>query len=339
MKSTVTFMSKITCAVLCVMLLSSCLFNKYSVVLVVDKVISEDDSFNKQAVDGIDLASKAFDFSSEKRIVKNDDEFVNILDSLSKNTDLVIGIGYKPQDSIIKSAEENPDIKYVSVDWIYDGPLDNVTGISYKVQESSFLVGYIAGMTSKTNKIGFIGGVENESILPFEYGYKAGIKYAEMESGKQIEVQTFYLNNFDDVQLAKNTALDMYSNDIDIIFQAAGGAGTGVIDAASEVKKYVIGVDKDQSYMAPDYVLTSALKNVKSTVYTVIEDYTDGNYYDQKTVYIGLYEGGVGIPDNNPLVDKDVMKRTLELKDLIINGDIVPPTDKVSFETYVENIK
>jgi basic membrane protein A len=321
------------------LILSSCFGSSYDVMVVVDKLTGKGDSFNQQAVDGIKLAKKNFDIDYEIKEAKDDDDFPNLLKEVDKNTDLVIGIGYKPEESIIKMAQKYPDTEFVMVDCTYDGKLSNVVGISYKVQESSFLVGYIAGMTTKTDKVGFIGGVENSSIIPFEYGYRAGVRYAAAQLDKAIAVKAVYINSFQDSALAQEKAGEMYADDIDIIFQASGSAEIGVINAAKENGKYVIGVDMDQSSLAPGNVLTSALKDVMTTVYDVVDNYKEKTKSTEKTIQLGLYEGGVGIPQENPLVDKDVLKRTFELEDLIINGDIVPPADKGSYEEYIKTLK
>lgn len=318
-----------------VLVFSSCIGESYNVTIVVDKLAGEGDSFNQQAVDGIKLAEKNFDINYEIREAKSDDEFPAVLDKLNKNTDIVFGIGYKTEEVILKTAVEYPETDFIMVDCVYEGELENVTGISYKVQESSFLVGYIAGMTTQTDKLGFIGGVENDSIIPFEYGYRAGVQYAACQLNKTITVEAVYINSFQDSVLAEEKALELYSKDIDIIFQASGSAGIGVINASKEKGKYVIGVDMDQSSLAPDNVLTSALKDVMTTVYDSVDNYKENKKYSEKTKYLGLYECGVGIPAENPLVNKDVLTRTFELKDLIINGDIVPPDNKNSYDEYL----
>ena len=281
----------IICIIIPVLILSSCLNTKYKTVIVVDKLTGEGDSFNRQAVDGINLAKDSFNISSEIKEANSDEDFSTILDDLKDNTNLVIGIGYKPEDSIIAAAQKHTNVEFITVDCVYNGELENVTGISYKVQESSFLVGYIAGMTTETNKVGFIGGVENETIIPFEYGYRAGVQYAASQLNKTITVEAVYIDSFIDSDLAKEKAMEFYSKDFDIIFQATGSAGVGVIDAATASGKYVIGVDEDQSFLAPENVLTSALKDVKSTVYDITENYSEGRKYCEKTKCFGLYEG------------------------------------------------
>ncbi len=311
---------------------------KYRATLFLDH-IGDADPFNQPAVDGLNYCVNAYGIDAFTKEATDDYDFEEFFTNVSSKNDLVIGLGYKIAGHIVDSAETHPDINFVAIDCSYETDYPNLIGISYRVQESSFLVGYIAGMTTTTNKLGFVGGMETDNIYAFDYGYRAGVLYAAKQRGIEITVESVYINDFANSDLGYETAKNLYSSGCDIVFHAAGASGIGVINAARDTSNFVIGVDVDQSYLAPQYVLTSALKDIEATVILTISEYTKNTVYKGGTKYIGLYEGGVGIPSENPLVDTDVMQRTQELKELIINGDIVPPATLEQYNSYVDSLK
>ena len=316
--------------------LSSCADGVFSAAIVLDYRGNTEDSFNLPALAGFETAKSNFNIKGTVYKGKDDEQFNEAFTKASKNCDLVIALGYQGKEKIIEAARLNPQTHYVSIDVSFDGRevTDNLVGISYRSEESSFLAGYIAGMTTKSCRVGFIGGVSGV-VDSFEYGYRAGVDFASDQRGVPIDVTVEYLGDFYDRSLAEKTAIKLYSERCDVIYQAAGSAGIGVITAAKKTEHYCIGVDVDQSEYAPECVLTSALKDTKYTVISTIDDYKSGSVYASGTKSLGLKEGGVGLPDNNPLIPKDIMDRVTELKDLIINDQIEPPATAEDFEKYM----
>ena len=341
---------KITAIAMCFLLsassvgiFSSCAVSKYNVELVTDDKIgnSDDSSFILPAVDGLNYMIDSQDIKGTIKEASTEEEYRKAFHTDKENTpDLVITVGYKLYDNITAAAPLNPNIQYVAIDSAVDNKNSNLAGICYRVEESSFLVGYIAGMTTRTNKIGFVGGSESDTIYPFDYGFRAGIAYASKQRNySEITVTSIYINSFNDRNLGKNAADKLYSDGCDIIFQAAGVAGLGVIDSAVNNGKYVIGVDVDQSYLAPKNVLTSAMKNIKNTVVYVIDQCKNYTGFAPGTTYMGLSDGGIGIPAENPNVNDAVLQRTMELRDLIIDGTIKPPATKEECDEYIKSLK
>lgn len=295
-----------------------------------------DASFNQGVYEGIGQAETDLGI---KRVYKEsadaNDYLPNFESMLDENANLVIGAGYKMGDVVESVAKENPDVMYAIVDHSPSEPIDNLVGIMFRAQEPSFLVGYIAGRTTETNKVGFVGGQEGTLIGNFEYGFKAGVDYAAKELGKTIEISSQYVGGFTDAQKGKAIAAQMYQQGADVIFHAAGGAGDGVIEAAKEADKWVIGVDRDQSDAAPDNVLTSAMKNANVAVYQVIKDYVEnGKFAGGTTIELGLKDSGaVGIaPTSDKNVAPEVLKAVKEVEQKIINDEIKVPGDKESYE-------
>lgn len=290
-----------------------------------------DQSFNQSAWEGLQKAEKELGVrASYKESKQNSDYAPNLETILDAKNDLIWGIGFMMGDAIYAAATKNPGQKYAIIDMAYDKPLDNLLGVVFKAEQPSFLVGYIAGKMTKTKNVGFVGGMDFPVIHSFHYGYLAGVKQANPD----VKVQVQYAGSFSDAAKGKSIALQMFQQGADIVFHAAGDTGAGVIEAAKEQGKFAIGVDRDQNYLAPNNVITSAMKRVDNGIYNVAKDLKAGKFKGGLISY-GLAEGGVDIaPTSSKLVPASILKEVDALKARIIKGEIVVPVDKPSFEAY-----
>ncbi|ERI95482.1 basic membrane protein [Clostridiales bacterium oral taxon 876 str. F0540] len=308
----------------------------YNVAMVTDTGGVSDQSFNQSSWEGLQELQKKTGAKVSYLESKQETDYVTNLDKLvDSDNKLIWGIGFAMADAILNAAKTNKDVNYAIVDNSYgDKTPENVTGVTFSAQEPSFLVGYIAAKTTKTNRVGFIGGIKSPVIDQFQYGYQAGVQYAAKEMGKTINVDVQYAESFSDASKGKAIANKMYSAGCDIIFHAAGGTGVGLIDAAKEAGKFAIGVDRDQAYLAPDNVLTSALKLVNVAVEKVSEEAMNGNKIGGKTYTYGLKEGAVGIPKDNKNVKPEVYEAAIKLQDKIKDGSIVVPYDEKTYKEF-----
>ena len=290
-----------------------------------------DQSFNQSAWEGLQKAEADFGIKTSYQESKQDADYVpNIENLIDQENDLIWGIGFKMADAIKEAATNYPDQKFAIIDNSYgDETPENVIGVTFKEEQCSYLVGLIAGKMTKTNKVGYIGGIEVPVIQKFEYGFRAGVKEANADA----EVVVQYANSFSDPAKGKAIAKQMYSNGADILYHAAGDTGTGMIEAAKEEGKFAIGVDRDQNSLAPDNVITSAMKRVDSALYDVSKKLSEGTFQGGTTVTYGLAEGGVDIaPTTEKNVPADVLTFVNEEKKKIIDGEIVVPSNKEEFE-------
>ncbi len=302
------------------------------VAMVTDVGGVNDQSFNQSAWEGLQRAQEELGVTVSYKESNQDADYApNMEQLLDENNDLIWAIGFKMGDTILAEAKNNPDQKYAIIDYAYEETPENLVGVVFKAEQASFLVGYIAGKMTKTNKVGFVGGIEGVVIDGFDYGFQAGVKYANPE----VQVLRQYAESFTDSAKGKAIANSMYQDGADIVFHAAGGVGDGVIEAAKEQGKYAIGVDRDQNDLAPDNVITSAMKRVDNGMYNITEQLKNGEFPGGQTVVLGLAEGGVDIaPTSDKHVPKEILDEVATLKQKIIDGEINVPFNAETFAQF-----
>lgn len=302
-----------------------------------------DASFNQSAWEGMQAAEGKIEGLETQYIESHiaSDYAPNFETMADSGNQLIVGAGYKLGADIMAAAKANPDVNYVLIDESFEGQEipANLLGIIFNDHESSFLVGYIAGKTTKTDKVGFVGGIEGRVIHAFDYGFKAGVDYAAKELGKEIEIFSQYVGNFSDAAAGKAIANTFFQDGADIVFHAAGGAGAGVINAATEKGEgyWAIGVDRDQIEEGPDNVLTSAMKRLDIAVENLLTSLAKGEEFTGGTVlYYGLQDdGAVDIaPSSTEHVAPEILEEIPAVKQDIIDGKIVVPNNAETYEVY-----
>lgn len=292
----------------------------------------KDQSFNQSAWEGLQKAGAEFQMDVGYIESESEEDYEkNIQELLDSDPDLIWGIGFKMADAIKKFAVENPNQKFAIIDYDYgEESLDNVLGVVFKAEEPSYLMGTIAAKMTKTEKVGFIGGMDTPSIHRFLYGFIQGVE----DTDPAIEVQVEYADAFDSPSKGKKIAKKMYDQGVDLIFHAAGDTGNGVIEAAKELDKMVIGVDKDQNILAPEHVISSAVKRIDLAMYEVAKQLKEGRFSGGKTLVLGLKESGVEIAGTTGKhVPSDVLQLVEENKMRIMNGEIVVSDTEEAYQS------
>ncbi len=311
--------------------------DKVNVTMVTDQGGINDKSFNQSAYEGFENAKKE-GWLTYRYIEshKEADYAPNLETALDDESDAIFTIGYALYKSTEQAAKQNKDQKYAIIDNANVNNTPNLVGVLFADNENSFLVGYIAGMTSKTNKVGFVGGVKSDVIDRFEFGYRAGVKEASRQKKQDIEIQVQYADSYASPDKGKSIANLMYQKGVDVIFHAAGGTGYGVIQAAIENNKYVIGVDRDQSEDAPKNMLVSTVKGVNIAVQKISKDLKEGKFEGGKTITYSLKDGdAVDIAyAKNDLVSKEVKDTVETLKKDIKDGKIKVPQNEKEFKDF-----
>jgi basic membrane protein A len=242
--------------------------------------------------------------------------------------DLIVGVGFAQAPIMDEVARDYPNLKFAIIDGVIDLP--NVASLIFKEHEGSFLVGMIAARTSKTGKIGFVGGMDIPLIHKFEAGYRAGVKYVCPDCTVIAQYAGVTPEAFRNPGRGKELALSQYQNGVNVIFHASGSTGLGVFEAARQTGKLAIGVDADQYAEAPGHVLTSMVKGVDAVVFDQIEKARNGTFHGGVQEY-GLAENGVGYvydEHNRALIPDSVHARIEQLRADIIAGRITVPATR-----------
>lgn len=229
-------------------------------------------------------------------------------------------------DNFLEAAEElapmYPDTKYIGL-WIdlpKEKQQDNLKPLFFRPEQGAFMCGAQAGLMTKTNQVAFLGGGVNPGIITFLAGYEAGLKYTNPDC----ELVVSWANTFDDPLKGKELASSLYNRGVDIIFQAANQTGLGVFDAAKESGKYAIGVDVDQSSLAPDNIISSCLLDHGFATFDSISKAFDGDFTNEQ-VYYGLQEGSPVIAVNDKITPQEIKDKLAEIEKEITDGKIEIP--------------
>lgn len=302
------------------------LAQEYKVGLILDKGGKDDKSFNSAAFRGATQAKSDLKIFLKYVEATDDNAFETLTRSFAqKDFDLIIGIGVSQAEAIKKVSAQFPSKKFVIVDAEVKAP--NVRALLFEEHEGSFLVGAIAAMMSQSGTLGFIGGMDIPLIRRFEMGYVAGAK----KINPKVKVISNYVGISGDAwnnpAKGKELAVSQYGAGADIIFAPAGASNLGVFDAAEEKKKFAIGVDSNQNWIKPGYILTSMLKRVDHAVFAAIEDGVKGKF-TSGTQRFGLANQGIDYAVdqyNEKLLTPKVRADAEKIKAEIVAGKIKVP--------------
>ena len=300
----------------------------FKVGLVTDVGGVNDGSFNQSAWEGLQRAEADFDIEVKYLESKGDADYApNIEAFIDEEYDLIICVGYMLASATMEAAQANPDQQFAIIDDATCAELDNVTCLMFKQEQASYLVGYVAGMMTEKDNVGLVLGMASESMHLFGYGYLAGV----VDANPDAKVQQFNANSFADPSIGKTNATTAVTNGADIVFHAAGGTGNGVIEGCKEAGIWAIGVDSDQSVLAPETVITSAMKRVDNAVYDSCKAAVEGTLESGVKTY-DITNGGVDIAPTQDLLPAEVISAVEDVKAKLLNGEIVVPASKDEFE-------
>ncbi|WP_288552664.1 BMP family protein [uncultured Ligilactobacillus sp.] len=302
---------------------------KHTAALVTDGGSIDDKSFNQSAWEGLEAWGK--ENKLEKGVngynyaqSNSDADFTPNINKLIKaKYSTIFGIGYKLAPAIKKTAKQNPKTNFVIIDDVVSGK--NVASVTFKSEQSSFLAGVAAAETTKTNKVGFLGGVKSDVITTFEKGFIQGVHAVN----PKITVDVKYAGSFTKADLGQSMATAMYNNGEDVIFHAAGGTGAGAFTAAKNLAKngkkvWVIGVDQDQkadgAYKGGNVTLASAVKEVGNAAKDIANKAMKDKFPGGKVVTYDLKSKGVDLVNDN--MSDSAWKVVQQYKQKIIKGDL-----------------
>ena len=293
---------------------------KVRVGMVTDVGGVNDKSFNQTSWEGLQALDPAV-FEVNYLESKTDADYqTNIQTFIDEEYDLIICVGFMLADATREAAEANPEQLFAIID---DASIDlpNVACLMFAQEQASYLVGLVAGAVTESKTVGYVQGMVNDSMNLFGIGFIAGV----LESCPEANILQYNANSFTDIAAGSTAAKDMITKGADVIYQAAGGTGVGVINACDEGGIWAIGVDTDQSTLAPEHVLTSAMKRVDVASQDIAKAVAEGNF----TAGIHMYDlsnGGVDLAPTRDHIPADVLETVEAAKAAIIAGEKSVPT-------------
>lgn len=309
----------------------------FNVGLVTDIGGIDDKSFNQGTWEGIER------FKSENENVctnyvqsaKDADYVPNLSAMADQKKNLIVAPGFLFETSMLEVAKRYPEQQFLLIDspvMENDKQVSNVASALFAEHEGSYLVGVASALKAKEagyKTLGFVGGMDTPLIKKFEAGFVQGAKAVD----PSINVLVEYAGTFGDPAVGKTLANKLYDNGAKIVYQAAGGTGSGVIAAAKERAEkgeevFVVGVDRDQyedglyGDQTKSVILTSMLKRVDVAAETVAKKELAGEKLGGQILTFDLQNDGVGIPEKNPNLSDDIVKQVNEYKEKIKSGEI-----------------
>jgi len=297
----------------------------FKVGLVLDRGGKDDKSFNTAAYTGATKAKQELDIQLKDVESPDDAAFEPAMRTFAEREfPLVIAIGFSQKDALEKVAPQFPKTKFTLVDAVVTG--DNVQSLMFSEHEGSYLVGYLSGLATKTNVVGFIGGMDIALIRRFHMGFEAGVKAANPKAKILVNYVGITGEAWANPNRGKELARGQYGRKADIIYAAAGATNLGIFDAAEEKGLYAIGVDSNQNGVKPGHILTSMLKRVDVAVFEAIKDAKNGQW-KAGTRYFGLADKGIdiAIDENNEKLIAPYKEKIEKVKQDIISGKIQVP--------------
>ncbi len=281
-----------------------------------------DNSFNDSGWAGLQRAGEEFNMDvSVVEPATAADYGSSVVSAVNSGADLVLIFGGSYADTFNEYCTRFPDVYFGGMNSVSAAPADNLVMARTADHEGSFLAGALAAMTTQTNVVGVIGGVEMDSINRFALGFEEGAKYVNPD----IKVLKAFVGSFEDPATAKEFALQLHNEQADVIYQVAGGSGMGVFEAANETEGlYAIGVDSNQDAIAPGKILTSMVKSGDQVAYDFAKMVAEGNFKSGVVDY-GIGNGGVGLTDfqySKDIVTDEMIAQLQEIEAKIKSGEI-----------------
>ncbi|WEV41162.1 BMP family ABC transporter substrate-binding protein [Lactobacillus sp. ESL0681] len=318
---------------------------KHSIALVTTTTGVNDNSFNQSAWNGFKAYGKEHNLKRGKNGYQyfqssSDADFEpNFAQAAKAGYQTIFGIGYNLKDAVSAAAKKNPKKNYVIVDEVIKNQ-KNVASANFKSEQAAYLAGVVAATQTKTNKIGFIGGVRGNIIDLFDAGFTKGVNDQAKKMHKKVTIMNQYAGNFTSVDKGKAIAQSMYAKGADIIFHAAGPVGNGLFQEAKSLNQtrpeskrvWAIGVDVDQSYLGKyktksgkqeNCILTSVITGVNIAAQDIANRAYAGKFPGGKNLIYGLKDDGVAITRGQ--ISAAAWKNSRTARSKILNGEIKVP--------------
>lgn len=303
--------------------------SKITVTMVTDTAGIGDQGFNDLANKGGTEAVAEYHIKFNVIESQTAADYVPNLTQGAENGQLTAAIGFLLTDAMTEVAPTYPDAKFMILDTVVKG--DNIASVTFKENEGSFLAGVLAALTTKSGKIGFVGGQRIPPVVRYEVGYVAGAK----SINPNITIQIAYADSFEDPALGKELALAQFNQGCDVLQQAAGRSGVGLFDAAKEKGAgfWVISGDADQAHLGPQIQLAAVQKGIDTAVKLVIKEVIE-DQFKAGVQDLGVKEGGMDLVAFNTEVTAETKAVVAAYKTAIADGKIEVPNSDDALKAF-----
>jgi len=310
-----------------------------------------DNTFHAIAFQGFNQYADRYPLSrlqcSQAKTDKEEDLLHAVRELAVIKSDIIFGLGAAFTEIFEKLHPQYPHIKFVLLGGNIINPSENLLTVDFLDQQSSFLAGVAAALTTKTGAIGFLGGQELEGAKRQQLWFEAGIRYANLMYGTMASLeQVSFTHSFTDRRLGQKLARDIYLDGVDVLFACAGASGSGAMDEAKVLVEkggevWLIGMDNDQFlegeiFSGGSVVLTSAVKHLDIAIYEILELYVRGHFPAGGHWVKGLHNHGVGLPKNNPNFSQMTVERVRETEEKILEENLLIPFGPGDLEKMLE---
>ncbi|SDK22992.1 BMP family lipoprotein [Natronincola ferrireducens] len=304
-----------------------------------------DKNFNDMAYDGLAKAKEELGIEFHYGEPQSQGDYESQLSNFAESGeyDLIIALGFDQKDALEVVAQDFPEQNFLIIDTDM-GDMPNVSAISTRWEEQTFLSGVIAGyltqsdesLSTEENIVGVVLGVDAPFLRAGVAGFMAGAKYIN----PSVEILQGVVGAFNDPGTAQEIALSMYGRGADVIQHIAGASGLGVFEAASNENRYAIGVGANQNYINPDVVVATSIRNVHEIIYQEIESLINGDWTPGDKNW-GIAENAVGysVEQSNISLPQDFLEILEAIRTNIVSGELVLPNAIEDVEEWAQNNK
>lgn len=236
-----------------------------------------------------------------------------------RRASLVAAVGIFANEAVRRVASKYPDVRFVLLDSVVDLP--NVMSLLFNEEEGSFYAGALAGLLTKSQTVGFLGGMTSPVILAFEKGFRNGIAFVNPQAKLLVEYAGDTPEAFNNPEAGKKIGLRLAAQGADYVYHASGRTGLGLIDAARRSSFLVIGVDADQSVLAPGKVAASMVKRLDVALDAAVRAVLDGRFKGG-VLTLGLADAGIELVVsrfNSELMTPLVTQRLAEVEAFLLH--------------------
>lgn len=308
-----------------------------------------DDFFNGIGWEGLAQYVKRYPatkFQSAAAKGDNDEDRKQAVRELALiKSDIIFGFGASYAAAFEELHMEYPNIKFVLLGEKIEPRGDNLTTVVFHDQQSSFLAGAAAALTSDTNKVAFLGGKETEESKRQQLGFEAGIKYANRHLGASAILKpAVYVGNYFEQKKCRQLAKELYGGGADVIYCCAKMAGMGAMDEAKLLGEkgksvWLVGADSDlhrKGYVSDgaSVILTSTMKRLDFAIYEILQLYVHGHFPSGQHLDKTMENFGVGLPAKNPNFSEKGMAAIKELERQLQEGELEIPYQVKELERF-----